>query len=419
MMNLSLAQIKEKILAESELSEDELNSRIKKKLDELAGLISEEGAAHIIANELKVKLHDPDAPLTIDKLMAGLRNVELAGKVKQLYEIREFNTERRSGKVGNFLLVDGTGIIRVVLWNDQTDLMKDFKEGDIIRIKGAYVRSGNQNRLELHVSETSKVEINPEGVAVDANIEKRPEAAFKKIKELTEQDQNVNVIATVVQVFDPRFFPVCPECNSRAREENGAFVCQSHGQVNPKYNYVMNLYLDDGSDNMRCVLWREQAAKLLDKTDDDMVTIKEQPSAFEPFKTDLLGMIIKIRGRINKNDAFGRLELVAYDVEKDVDPEGEPSAPSARKEVIEKEETTVAINTPEPNTDDSQNAETDVQEQSSAPLASSPSTTTHPSPSPAPTTKPLIEIVEKKKEVVEAEEDLFTLEDIEELEDLE
>ena len=95
----------------------------------------------------------------------------------------------------------------------------------------------------------------------------------------------------------------------------------------------MNLYLDDSTDNIRCVLWKEQINALLGKTEEELTALKDDPAAFEQYKTELLGMIIKVRGRVNNNEAFGRLELVSYEITKNVEPETE-----GQQETIEKKE---------------------------------------------------------------------------------
>ncbi|MBN1275131.1 hypothetical protein JXA12_02470 [Candidatus Woesearchaeota archaeon] len=351
MIDLPLPAIIDKIAEEKGLSEEAVKERIKKKLDELSGLISDEGAAHIIANELGVKLYEPGKPLSVDQLRPGMRNIEIVGKARQVYEIREFATERRSGKVANFLLTDQTGTTRVVLWNEQADKLHELKAGDVIKIKGGYARSNN-DRVELHLGTEAKLYVNPEGVEVDVDIESspRPAAMTKRIADLSSEDQNVTVVATVVQVFDPRFFAVCKECNSRVKEEDGGFVCPTHGAVQPAYNYVMNLYLDDGSDNIRCVLWREQVDQLLGETSEELAKYKDDPAAFEQHKTDLLGIILKVRGRVNQNETFGRLELVAYETTKDVDPEKEladlkaqaDAPPAKEKKTVTEEREVVA-----------------------------------------------------------------------------
>lgn len=331
MINLPLPQIIEHIATTAGITEADVQERIKKKLDELSGLISEEGAAHIVANELKVTFEQPKQELTIDKLQPGMRNLDVVGKVRAVYEIREFSSATRKGKVGNFLLTDTTGTTRIVLWNDQADLLTNLAVGDTIKITNAYTRSNN-DRVEVHLGHEAKIERNPEGVTIDVDVSapaERPAAENKKVAELSPQDQNVTVIATVVQVFEPRFFPVCPECNSRAKEEAGTYSCATHGTITPTFNYVMNLFLDDGTDNVRCVLWRQQVETLLGKKHEELVALKDDAAAFETHKSDLYGVIVKVRGRVQQNESFGRLELVAYDIEKDVEPETAVAATKA------------------------------------------------------------------------------------------
>jgi replication factor A1 len=324
MMSIPLPQIKERIKQKTGMPEDEINQKIKAKLKQLPGLISEEGAAHIVANELGVKLFDIGEKLQIKNILSGMRNVDVIGKVVQKYELREYKTEKSSGKVANMLIGDETGVVRVVLWHKQTELFEQLKEGDIVKIRGAYVRDNN-NRKELHLSEASKLIINPPGVEV--SVKERAalgQGTRKNIADIKEDDASVEILATIVQVFDLNFFEVCPQCNKRARlrEEEG-FVCQTHGRITPDYNYVLNLYLDDGSDNMRAVFWRQQVEQLLGMDKPRILTFKEDPAKFEPIKTDLLGSIIKVSGRANKNQNFDRIELVASTVERNPDPDDE------------------------------------------------------------------------------------------------
>ncbi|MBN1792124.1 hypothetical protein JW826_00350 [Candidatus Woesearchaeota archaeon] len=326
MINIPLSQIKEKISQKAGLSEEEINAKIKDKLKQLSGLISEEGAAHIIANELGVKLFTPGEALQVKSVLSGMRNVDLNAKVLQIYETREFVTARGPGKVSNILVGDETGIIRVVMWNKQAENVGQLKEGDVLKIVGGYVRE-NQGRKEIHMNDLSKLIINPAGLVV--NVAERGSAAAqkeyvrKKIAEISEMDSAVQVLATIVQVFDINFFEVCPQCNKRARLREDGFVCQSHGKVSPTYNYVLNIYADDGSDNVRVVLWREQVEQLLGMNRDQVLGFKEDPAMFESVKHDLLGNIVLIDGRANKNQTFDRIELVASKINKNPDPEEE------------------------------------------------------------------------------------------------
>jgi len=324
MINIPLPQIKERISQKTGLSMDDINQKIKAKLRQLPGLISEEGAAHIVANELGVKLFDMGAgeKLQIKNILAGMRNVDVVGKVLQKYELREFTKENTSGKVANFLLGDETGVIRVVLWHKQAELLGQFNEGDILKIRGGYVRENN-NRKEVHLNDMSKLIINPPGITVDAKPFTPQVSTRKQIADIVEADTNVELLATIVQVFDINFFEVCPQCNKRIRLKDEGFMCQTHGKVEPDFNYVLNLYLDDGSDNIRAVFWRDQVEQLLDMDKSQIMSFKEDPSKFEPLKTELLGNIVKVSGRANKNQNFDRIEFIANKVDKNPNPDEE------------------------------------------------------------------------------------------------
>jgi len=344
MINIPLPQIKERISQKTGLSEDDINQKIKAKLKQLPGLISEEGAAHIVANELGVKLFDIGEKLQIKNILAGMRNVDVVGKVLQKYELREFNKENTSGKVANILIGDETGIVRVVLWNKQAELINQLKEGDVVKVRGGYVRENN-GRKEVHLNDLSKLIINPPGVEVEVKPYIPQTFMRKQIADIKEDDANVEILATIVQVFDINFFEVCPQCSKRVRLRDEGFACPIHGNVTPDFNYVLNLYLDDGSDNIRVVFWRQQIEELFSMDKPQIMAFKDDPSKFEPMKTELLGNIIKVSGRANKNQNFDRIELVANKVDKSPDPDEEIKKlkEEADKVVEQKEEAPARI----------------------------------------------------------------------------
>ena len=80
MMKLSYEQILATLEQKAGLPKDEIEQRVKNKLTQLSGLISREGAAHIVANELGVKLLEPvSGKLQIKNILAGMRDVETQG----------------------------------------------------------------------------------------------------------------------------------------------------------------------------------------------------------------------------------------------------------------------------------------------------------------------------------------------------
>ncbi len=318
MIKIPIEKIKERIKEKTGLSEKEINTKIKDKLDLLSGLISEEGAAHIIANELGVKIFEEQGKLQVKNVLGGMRNVELTGKIIKVYEIKEFDKNNRKGKIGSFLIGDETGLIRVVAWNDKADLLNKLKEQDIIKIENGYSRDNN-GRVEVHLGDKSNVTISPKETTEIKVKESSRER--KKIKDLKETDDNVELLGTVVQTFDPKFFETCPDCGKRAKEKEDGFYCEQHNKVQPVYSYVLNLILDDGTDNIRVVLWKNQVQKLFNMTDQEIVEKKD--TSFEEIKTELLGKIIKIMGRVNKNTMFERLEFIAQFIFPNPNPEEE------------------------------------------------------------------------------------------------
>ncbi len=316
-------------MQKSGLPETEVELKIRDKLRHLSGLISKEGAAHIVANELGVKLLEPfSGKLQIKNIMPGMRDVETAGKVIQKGDVRAFNTGARSGKVANITIGDETGSIRVVMWGEQADNAMKMKEGDVLSIVSGYVRE-NQGRKELHANEKSKLILNPEGVKVTttetAGIStfSRPNASRKAVKDLTGQDLNVEILGTLVQLFEPRFFEVCKQCGKRAKMMDGMPTCAEHGPNEADYSYVMNGMMDDGTENIRVVFFREQANMLLSMGTTDILLYKDNPASFESKKTELLGTIIKLTGKATHNQMFNRLEFVVRAVDLNPDPKEE------------------------------------------------------------------------------------------------
>ncbi len=316
MIKIPYEQIIQKITEKSGLSEEDVNKKIESKLEHLSGLISKEGAAHIVANELGIKLFEQvSGKLQIKNILSGMRDVETVGKVLRVYETKSFKVENREGKVGSFILGDETGSIRVVLWNEQAENLGKINEGYTVKISGGYVRE-RINGVEVHISERGKLVINPEGESVTL-ADKR-----KKIAELSEKDADAEIVATIVQVFEPKFFEVCPSCGKRARYKEESFVCEQHGKVSPSYSYVLNAFLDDGSDNMRAVFFRAQVQQLLEKSDSQVLAYKDEPALFEQVKVDLLGQQVKLSGRVVMNQMFDRIEMIAQRVSRlDLDQE--------------------------------------------------------------------------------------------------
>lgn len=337
--------IVKQILDSGKITKEDLDSKISDKMKALSGLISEEGAAHIIAGELGINVGPENTSqniLKIKDILGGMKNVFILGKVVSKYDMRSFG-EDGSGKVGSLLLGDETGFSRLTFWNDKCEFFKEINEGDVLEIQNAYTRENN-NRVEIHMGSASNCVVNPEGKSVEVKERQEIKENLKKINQITEDDVYVDILATIVQVYDPRFFEVCPECNKRLQIiDGGKFQCATHGEKEPSFNYVMNLFLDDGSSNIRATLWKEQIQSLLNLKDEEVVALKDNPQKLEEIKNELLGKIIKAHGKIKRNEVFNQNELVIYRMEMDPTPVEEKKIPKTqetpKKEEIKEDET--------------------------------------------------------------------------------
>lgn len=321
MFGLRYEDIVKKIVEEKGLSELEVKSRVDGKLKQLSGLISKEGAAHIVANELGLKLFSGfTRELKIKDVIAGLGNVNINGRVVDIKEVREYNKDGRSGKVVNFMIGDETGVIRVTLWDtNHIKLIEDgrIKVDDIVRIRSAYSKENNGFK-EIHVGNRGEILINPLNVQVGEvkklfNVDDFGSVS-KKINELKEGDSGVAVLGTIVQVFEPRFYNTCTQCGKKANLEGDKYICTEHGVVAVEEAPVLNVYFDDGTDSIRTVAFREQVRRLM-----DIENFGELKVNFNELRMNLLGKQVKLVGRVVKNEMFGRNEFVIQRV-LDFDP---------------------------------------------------------------------------------------------------
>ena len=323
MIKIPYEEIVLKINEKANISTTEIEERIDKKLKQLSGLISKEGAAHIVANELGVKIFEPlSGKLQIKNILTGMRDVETLGKVMQLSDTREFMKGDSVSKVASMLIGDETGTIRVVMWGSQADNAANLGQGFVVKIIGGYVRE-NSGRKEIHLNDRSQLLINPKGESISEVFAETKPGTRKEIKNLNENHNEAELLGTIVQVFDLRFYEVCPKCGKRARPSTDLFACSDHGNVIPAYAYVLNAVLDDGTETIRCVFFRNQVERLLNMTQEQLLKLKQEPAEFEAKKNDLLGTIIKLNGRANKNSMFNRLEFIAQNVDINPNPEEE------------------------------------------------------------------------------------------------
>lgn len=293
----------DRIAKSAGLEREEVERKVEAKKAKLSGLISKEGAAQIIAAELGISFENED--LKISELMGGLRKVNVIGKIMNIFPVREFEKNDRKGKVANFILADDSGSTRVVLWDtNHIELIENeaIKVGDVVEI-----RNGSTRESEIHLS--SFGELKKSDVVMD-EVRNAPAISEVGLDE-ARQGMSVRARGVIVQVFQPRFYSVCPSCNKKAlKNDDESFNCAEHGKVEVEKRAILNFVLDDGSENMRVVMFNDQIKCLIEPKD-----LEDEEKA-AGFRDDFLGTEIYLSGRVNRNQLFNNLEIVASDVER-------------------------------------------------------------------------------------------------------
>ncbi len=297
----------------SGMTEEEILSKIEDKKLELSGLISDEGAAYIVAKEMGIDLVQQQK-LNIESVIPGMQNADVVGKIVKISPVREFKTEKAQGRVCNLTIADETGSLRLSLWNEETEKLQDIKEGDVVRIKG-YVKEDNLGGPEMRIGRHGSLEKSDE---VIKSVVTRRQAERAKIADLRE-GQHKEIRAAVVQAFEGNvFYEICPECKARLKEET-EYKCADHGEVQPEYGLILSGIADDGSGNVRAVFFNEQAEKLIGMTKADAKKLFDRKKKLSAVVECVpLGKEFLLAGKVRRNSFFDRLEFVVSDV-RDVD----------------------------------------------------------------------------------------------------
>ena len=311
MFNLSYDDIISRIKEEKQISDEEIQQRIREKLTKLSDLISKDGAAHIVAHELGVKIINIPKEVKINQLLTGMTNVTLTGKVVKLNDTIQFNKNGRSGKVSSFLFGDETGTARAVFWdtNHINEIENgNIKEGRVLKIKNCYVKSNNGYK-EIHLANRSELEIISNGVNIEVSDNISYDFEKKRISELKEGDNGIGVFGTIVQVFEPRFYEACKQCGKKLEVVGEDAMCKEHGRVVQELLPVVNVFIDDGTGNVRAVAFRNNAEGLLGINKEKMLELRDKPEEFDRIRSELLGKQVLIIGKVTKNEMFGNHEM--------------------------------------------------------------------------------------------------------------
>ncbi len=278
---------------------DEINRKVEAKRAKLSGLVSKEGAAQIVAAELGINL-DKEL-LKISELVNGMRRANVIGKVLDVSPIREFNKNGREGKVCNLVFADEGSNTRVVLWDtNHISLIESgkIKKGDVIEISNGNVRNG-----ELHLGSFSDLKKSSEKMENVVEGKVYSSKGFGDAK----AGESMKTRAVIVQMFEPRYFEVCPTCRKKAVEGK----CAEHGEVKSEKRALINVVLDDGNETLRSVMFGENINKL-GLSNEEIFDLEK----FASVKNNYLGEEKIFSGNLRANALYNTTEFVIDGVDE-------------------------------------------------------------------------------------------------------
>lgn len=200
-----------RILSEQQtVSREELLEKLETEKRKVGGLISDETLLRLIAKDFGLDLSQDEtsAPaLSLADLIPGLSSVSVVGRVIAVFAPKTFNTSR-NGRIASLLIADKNDLLRVVLWNDKTSLIESgaLKVGQIVRFSRGYTKEDKDGKIELHLSERSEIEADPEDVQPEdyATVSR----FTTKIGKLTDKERNTrtNLAGAVGKIFPASAF---------------------------------------------------------------------------------------------------------------------------------------------------------------------------------------------------------------------
>jgi len=197
---MDLESIIRKILEQrKDLTRKEVLDLIEVKKKEAHDLLSDEGAARLVAQDLLVKIEGRTfGEIKIVNLVTSLNDVTLTGRVVAQWPLQEFQKQDgTSGKLVRLIIADKTGTLRCALWNskaEQTAAAGDL-QGRIVRIAHGYTRESWLGTPELNGGDRCEITILPP----DSKNQDYPDISefFKEIRNVKLTDKEVSVVGVV------------------------------------------------------------------------------------------------------------------------------------------------------------------------------------------------------------------------------
>ena len=174
--------------------------------------------------------------------------ISTKGLIINVNPLHEFSRENGTkGKVRDISISDNTGIIRVVLWDERTELLNENDINKVISIINGFTRKGRYTDIEIHCGNQTRLDIGE----IDPDFINQYLIDFINVKSITDEMEEVNIHGVVSDLGSIQ--------DIKTKEDE---IIQ-----------LRNLRVEDQSGSIRITCWRENTEKLSDLNVGDSVEI--------------------------------------------------------------------------------------------------------------------------------------------------
>jgi replication factor A1 len=247
---------------ETDVSEAEFREAVEQKLEQMDGLMDEQSAAMLVAEELAGSQVE-----TVADIEAGMDEVQFVAKVVSVGEVRSFDRDDGEGRVLNVDVADETGSVRLAFWDGRAvAAAEELERGEVLRVGGS--PSNGYSGVEVSVSDAE-----PADVEVDVSP-----GGGSTVDALRMGQSDVALTGQVLDTGEVRTFD----------RDDG-----SEGQV-------ANITLGDETGRIRVTLWDERAPRATELSPGTTVEIVD---GYVRERDGDIELHVGDRGRIDEVDA--------------------------------------------------------------------------------------------------------------------
>ncbi len=225
------------------ISKEEFVEKVNEKVEQMGGLCDEKTAAMLVAHDLGLNETGRSSQKIAD-IKSDSGNINFVAKVVSVFPIREFTrSDGTTGRVGNLLVADETGSVRITLWDDKADLINQgfIEINQNLQISG-YVKEGYSG---------VEVNIGNNGVLSQTDEEVQVKNPSTKISDIKDGMGSINVVGRLLDISDVRTF----------NKKDG-----SKGRVG-------NITIGDDTGKIRITLWDDKTDKMTELLPGDAIEI--------------------------------------------------------------------------------------------------------------------------------------------------